>query len=285
MIDLLKKTSYSLISSFLVSDLSDSLTIPHFLWEMWADCSWSLIFSEQPEQFAHIAHFCERPEQFTHIAHQKRGNERFVILDFLAKIFWANRSFAHFLWATWANRSRSLICLERPERFAHSRSFPLRDLSDSLTVAHLSWAIWVNCSQSLILFERKERMSNEKMSNERMSEFLALVFIWLNRLKLTVDKINYIFKLIFPLFSVKNCQKRSDQICWRTIFFWLIWIRPNYLDPVKTYGSDCMDPHPWFVLWTALLTWRVAAGSRRLSTSWDIVVYRPAPREKFTTKH
>ena len=40
MSDLLKKTSDLLICSFLVSDLSDSLT--------------SLIFGEQPEQFAHI---------------------------------------------------------------------------------------------------------------------------------------------------------------------------------------------------------------------------------------
>ena len=47
----------------------------------------------------------------------------------------------------WANRSRSLICHEQPERFAHGRSFVLSDLSDSLTVSHLSWAIWANHSQ------------------------------------------------------------------------------------------------------------------------------------------
>ena len=45
MSDLLKKMSDSLIRSFLVSDLSNSLT--------------SLIFSERPEQFAHIAHQTE----------------------------------------------------------------------------------------------------------------------------------------------------------------------------------------------------------------------------------
>ena len=66
---------------------------------------------------------------------------------------------------TWANCSRSLICLERPERFAHGRSFPLSDLSDSLTVAHFSWAIWANRSQSLIWFEQNEQMS--KWANER----------------------------------------------------------------------------------------------------------------------
>ncbi len=42
---------------FLVSEMSDSLTIAHFLWAPWANCSWSLIFGEQPERFAHIAHF------------------------------------------------------------------------------------------------------------------------------------------------------------------------------------------------------------------------------------
>ena len=36
-----------------------------------------------------------------------------------------NEQFTHFWWETWANRSQSLICLERPERFAHSCSFPL----------------------------------------------------------------------------------------------------------------------------------------------------------------
>ena len=45
----LKKTSDSLIGSFLVSDLRDSLTL--------------LIFGERPERFAHIPH-------------KKRGNER-----------------------------------------------------------------------------------------------------------------------------------------------------------------------------------------------------------------
>ena len=42
MSDSLKKMSDSLIRSFLVSNLSDSLT--------------SLIFGERPEQFSHIAH-------------------------------------------------------------------------------------------------------------------------------------------------------------------------------------------------------------------------------------
>ena len=78
MSDLLKKTSDSLIRSFLVSDLSDF--------------SRSLISSEQPEQIAHgcsflVSHlsnsltsliFGKWPEHFTHISHQKRGNEWFA---------------------------------------------------------------------------------------------------------------------------------------------------------------------------------------------------------------
>ena len=79
---------------------------------------------------------------------------------------------------TWVNRSWSLICLERPDQFAHGRSFPL---SDSLKVAHLSWAIWTNCSQSLIWFERNER--NEWMSKWAMSEW-ANSQPWFVKLKL-----------------------------------------------------------------------------------------------------
>ena len=57
MSDSLKKIGDSLIRSFLLSDLSDSLTIAHFLWATWANRSGLLIFGELPERFAHIAHF------------------------------------------------------------------------------------------------------------------------------------------------------------------------------------------------------------------------------------
>ena len=56
MSDSLKKISDSLIRSFLVSDLSDSLTIAHFLWVIWVNRSWLLIFGERPERFSHIAY-------------------------------------------------------------------------------------------------------------------------------------------------------------------------------------------------------------------------------------
>ena len=60
-------------------------------------------------------------------------------------------SFAHLSLATWANRSQSFICHKRPERFAHSCSFVVSDLSKLLTVANL---IWVN-----------ERWGNERIPN------------------------------------------------------------------------------------------------------------------------
>ena len=49
---LLKKMSDSLIRSFLVSDLSDSLTIAHFLWAPWANRSRTLIWFKRNERWA-----------------------------------------------------------------------------------------------------------------------------------------------------------------------------------------------------------------------------------------
>ena len=121
-----------------------------------------LIFGERPERFAHIGHFWWRTwairshrspkmrEWANRSFFNKKNNVKHTkkkILDFWATNFWANRSFimtnlsesltvAQLSWATWAIRSWSLICLERPER--------------SLTFTHFSWAIWANCSQSLI---------------------------------------------------------------------------------------------------------------------------------------
>ena len=57
-------------------------------------------FTQKKEQLTHSLIFGERNERFPHIA--------------------------HFLWATWANRSWSLIFIEPNEQFAH--------------IAHLIWA-------------------------------------------------------------------------------------------------------------------------------------------------
>ena len=53
----------------------------HFWWATWANRSNSLIFSERPEQFAHIAHFWWATWTIGHSAHKKEGmSESFIFL-------------------------------------------------------------------------------------------------------------------------------------------------------------------------------------------------------------
>ena len=77
----LEKTSDLLIHSFIMSDLSESLTVTHLSWVTWVICSWSLFWHEQPEWFAH------------------------------------RRSFV-LSWAIWANCSQLLIWFERSQRMS-----------------------------------------------------------------------------------------------------------------------------------------------------------------------
>ena len=152
----LKKTSNSLVHSFLVSYLSDSLMIAHFLWAMWATVSDLLT----------LLIFSERPERFTHIAHQKRGNEWFT--------HFSNKNFFRFFKPNIFERSaNSLISSEWPEQVAHSRSFVLSDLSDLLTVAHFLWATWAIRSRSLICLELSEQIAHSRSFDlsERSSEW------------------------------------------------------------------------------------------------------------------
>ena len=102
MSDLLQKMSDSLICSFLVNYLSDSLTL--------------LIFGE-------------RPERFTHIAHQKKGNEQFA------------NFFNNFFFKSYIKHTKHKILDFFSQHFLSEsliRIFPLSDLSGWLTVAHLS---------------------------------------------------------------------------------------------------------------------------------------------------
>ena len=129
-----------------------------------------------------------------YIKHTKKIDFRFFSQIFLSKslicsfiISNLSKSFtvAHLSRAPWAIRSWSLICLERPERFTHSRSFVLSDLSESLTFAHLIWAKWVN----------------EQMSDARISKFPALqnsfqfqILIWEQRTEkfdLKIDRLYF----------------------------------------------------------------------------------------------
>ena len=69
-----------------------------------------------------------------------------LIARFFAKK-WANERFAQ-------KTAHSLIFGERPEQFAHSRSFVLSDLTELLTVAHLIWAIWAIWANERWAYER-----------------------------------------------------------------------------------------------------------------------------------
>ena len=147
--------------SFLVSDLSELLMVAHCWWATWAIRSHhsflvsdlsnlltSLIKKERMrkllvkksyknvQKYTVLVKFCWANSLFFV---SKRANERF------AQKKQANRSIAHLSWATWAFCSWSPFWHERPERFAHSCSFDLSDLS--------KW-----------------------MSDDRMSEFPTLLF-------------------------------------------------------------------------------------------------------------
>ena len=95
----------------------------------WAICSKS-------ERFTHLLISSERPER---IAHRRS----FVLRDLSDSLM-----VVHFLWATWAIRSRLLICLEQSEQIAHSRSFDLSKMSkwEMSEWAMSEWAMseWVN---------------------------------------------------------------------------------------------------------------------------------------------
>ena len=81
--------SESLISSFLVSNVSDSLTIAHFLWAMWANRLFhsnqmrdvsemlrSLTKNERPwEICSHCSEEMRNHELIAQVAHQKWANE------------------------------------------------------------------------------------------------------------------------------------------------------------------------------------------------------------------
>ena len=117
--------------SFLVSDLSDLLTS---LIKKEGMSEWLILKNLKKNIPKNMILFQLFWENCSFLVSQ-RANDRF------AK---KNKQFPHLSWATWANCSQLLIFHERPERFAHSHSFVLNDLSELLRVAHLIWAIWAN---------------------------------------------------------------------------------------------------------------------------------------------
>ena len=175
MSDLRQKTSNSLICSFLVSDLSDSLMLAHFWWATWANRSnfwwatWAICSNCSLKKRQWAKRLFKKTYQKYDFS-QIFLSESLVFVSKRANVQFSqkNERFAHLL-----------IYHEQPERNPHSWSFVISNLSNSLTVAllinmsnlsdwltvaHLSWAIWVSRSQSLIWFERSERMSDKRMS-------------------------------------------------------------------------------------------------------------------------
>ena len=143
-----------------------------------------LVQSFSPGLGIHSSVFWANPSFFA----QKWVNERFAqknerfthLLIFWTKLFWAYRSFAHFLWATWVNRSRSIICLEQPEWFAHGCSFPLSDLS----------------SRPLICLEQSERIAHSHSFD------LSEMSKWVNE------------RIPSPAFHLKVEVKTKDTNVW-----------------------------------------------------------------------
>ena len=77
-----KKTSNLLICSFIMSDLSKSLTVARLSWATWAIHLRSLFWHEQPERFAH--------------------SHSFVLSDLRESL-----TVAHLIWVIWANEQMS----------------------------------------------------------------------------------------------------------------------------------------------------------------------------------
>ena len=84
-------------------------------------------------------------------------------------VFWEKMS----KWAIHSKKmSDSLIFGERPERFLHSCSFLVSDLSDLLTVAHFWWATWVNHSHRSFLVSDLSDSLKSLFKKEGMSKSL-----------------------------------------------------------------------------------------------------------------
>ena len=77
-----EKSSNLFICSFIMSDLSESLTVTHLSWATWSICSRLLFWHEWPERFAHSCSFVLRDL-----------SESFTV--------------AHLIWPIWANEQMS----------------------------------------------------------------------------------------------------------------------------------------------------------------------------------
>ena len=154
----MEKENTTLVARFFLWFTTNLLTVGSIK----VSTTYSTVGSKQGWEFTH--RFSERIACFLRMSQWAICSKKRAI-----------RSFAHFLWVTWvirsdrslkkrewANRSgfflnvqknmilvkfvlnESLIYHERPEQIAHSCSFVMKNLSNSLTVALLTWETWVN---------------------------------------------------------------------------------------------------------------------------------------------
>ena len=126
--------------------------------------SWSLIFGEQPEQFAHIAHCWWATWAIcSHCSLIKEGMSKSLIFFNLQKKY---RKRTKKYNSSQTCLSELLVFCERKTDLLKKKSdslicsFIMSDLSESLTVTHLSWANWVIHSQWLICPEQSERIAH-----------------------------------------------------------------------------------------------------------------------------
>ena len=138
-------------------------------WATWGNRSCSLIFSERPERFAHIAHFWWATRAIrSHCSPKMRE--------------WANCSILKPTLFEQLLICSFIICLEGPERFAHSRSFVMSDLSVSLTVAHLilsemsKWGMsgWANSELWWLCGHRQDYMDTFRIFWRLLTDFKGL---------------------------------------------------------------------------------------------------------------
>ena len=80
------------MSDFIMSNLSESLTLALLSWATWAICSLSLICPEQPEQFTH--------------------SRSFVLSDLINSL-----TVAYLIWAIWANERWANEQNPNPDKF------------------------------------------------------------------------------------------------------------------------------------------------------------------------
>ena len=104
----------------------------------------SLIPSEQPERIAHCRSFVLSVSDLCDSLTSLRRNERIFFFNYKKTV----KTYKNTIFRFFKRFAHSLICLERPERIAHIRSFVMSDLRDLLTVALLLHGLYykVLCS-------------------------------------------------------------------------------------------------------------------------------------------